>query len=650
MAIKVRQKSVDYIKNLISRGRVDLESSWEFEASDENKLIEEKGWDVFMNVHIARNSYDDEGSEDAKSTYKFPVAKLKGDEVTVFRYGVIAAKQRAAQQGYGDVYDVASKLLDQIDEKYSEEKQAEKKEERTFEFPRVSYRDAEIQEVRSDDLFVVSVSSEAEVERFGYYEVLSHSRDAIVDDYLKNGMAVLVNHDRDKIIGISEGYEIRNGKLYVTYRLSKTAEPWKTLIEEGILRHTSIGYEILEYEKQGGGDGLPVIQVTRWRPLEFSFVPIPADITVGVGRQKEVGMNEEKEKQAEKTIEGIEPERREEKMPEKIINANTVNVPVEREYSLHRVITALMENRALDGYEGEIAQELEHKLGRRAKGVYVPFDVFTRASDYTGLKLTQFTGLVGEYPIQGSLEKAGATVVRGLQGTATVGVMGAYPTVTWGNTTPSASDTAIKGYELIPNTASVWTTVYRSILKQSTPDIEKYLRQILGNTITTGIEKAVLQGSGHGPSQPLGLVSFTLGVTGFGVNTSQTATANTWAYSDIASMYKNVLGKVENPMFIMPPALFGTLKSTVRATGYPVYIIDQANTIDGIPVLVHAGMPADTIALGDPSTILMAYWGAIDVIVNPYAGGPSIRVEAYVEFDSAVLVPTAWDILKLKPS
>jgi phage head maturation protease len=644
MAVVVRQKSVEYISNLISRGQVDTESSWSFEADDENRLIEEKGWETFVNVHLA---YDDEGSEDAKSTYKFPVAKLKGDTVTVFRRGVIAAKQRAAQQGYDNVYAAASKLLDQIDEKYSEEKQAEKKEERTFEFPRVSYRDAEIREVQSDR-FVVSVSSETEVERFGYYEVLSHTKEAIVDDYLRNGIAVLVNHDRDKIIGISEGYEIRDGKLYVTYRLSKTAEPWKTLIEEGILRHTSIGYEILEYEQIGTRDGLPVIQVTRWRPLEFSFVSIPADITVGVGRQKEVGMNEEKEKQAEKTIEVIEPERRE-KMPEKIINANTVNVPVEREYSLHRVITALMENRTLDGYEGEIAQELEHQLGRRAKGVYVPFDVFTRASDYTGLKLTQFTGLVGEYPIQGSLEKAGATVIRGLQGTATVGIMGVYPTVTWGNTSPTASDTNIKGYELIPNTASVWTTVYRSILKQSTPDIEKYLRQILGNTITTGIEKAVLQGSGHASNQPLGLVSFTLG-TGFGVNTSQTAGTNTWAYSDIANMYQNVLGKVENPMFIMPPALFGTLKSTVRETGYPVYIIDQANTIDGIPVLVHAGMPANTIALGDPSTILMAYWGAIDVIVNPYAGGPSIRVEAYVEFDSAVIVPTAWHILTLKTS
>jgi len=644
MAVVVRQKSVEYISNLISRGQVDLESSWSFGADDENRLIEEKGWDTFVNVHLA---YDNEGNEEAKDTYKFPVAKLKGDTVTVFRRGVIAAKQRAAQQGYDNVYAAASKLLDQIDAN-SEEKQAEKKEERTFEFPRVSYRDAEIQEVRSDDRFVVSVSSEAAVERFGYYEVLSHSRDAIVDDYLKNGIAVLVNHDRDKIIGISEGYEIRDGKLYVTYRLSKTAEPWKTLIEEGILRHTSIGYEILEYKKIGERNGLPVIQVTRWRTLEFSFVSIPADITVGVGRQKEVGMSDEKEKQAEKTIEVIE-ERREKEMPEKIINANTVNVPVEREYSLHRVITALMENRALDGYEGEVAQELEHKLGRRAKGVYVPFDVFTRASDYSGLKLTQFTGLVGEYPIQGSLENAGATVIRGLQGTATVGVMGAYPTVTWGNTSPTASDTAIKGYELMPNTASVWTTVYRSILKQSTPDIEKYLRQILGNTITAGIEKAVLQGSGHASSQPLGLVSFSLG-TGFGVNTSQTAAVNTWAYSDIATMYQNVLGKVENPMFIMPPALFSTLKATVRQTGYPVYIIDQANTIDGIPVLVHAGMPNNTIALGDPSTILMAYWGAIDVIVNPYAGGPSIRVEAYVEFDSAVLVPTAWHILTLKTS
>jgi len=112
MAVVVRQKSVEYISNLISRGQVDLESSWSFGADDENRLIEEKGWDTFVNVHLA---YDDEGNEEAKDTYKFPVAKLKGDTVTVFRRGVIAAKQRAAQQGYDNVYAAASKLLDQID-------------------------------------------------------------------------------------------------------------------------------------------------------------------------------------------------------------------------------------------------------------------------------------------------------------------------------------------------------------------------------------------------------------------------------------------------------------------------------------------------------------------------------------------------------
>ena len=657
MAIVVRQKSVEYIKNLISKGQVDLESSWSFEADDENRLIEEKGWETFVNVHLA---YDDEGNEEAKDTYKFPVAKLKGDEVTVFRRGVIAAKQRASQFGYKNVFEAASKLLNLIDEKFAgdeEEKEKLVSEHRGFELPRVSYREADIEEIRSDDKFVVSVSSEAEVERFGYIEVLKHSKDAIVDDYLKNGIAVLVNHDRDKIIGVSEGYEIRNGKLYVTYRLSKTAEPWKTLIEEGILRHTSVGYEILEYEKQGEREGLPIIEVTKWRPLEFSFVSIPADITVGVGRQKEVVMNEEKEEEKTSenneninTIEVKESKERREEVMEKIINATTINTPVkENEYSLHRVITALIENKALDGYEGEVAQELEHQLGRRAKGVYVPFGVFTRASDYSGLKVTQFTGLVGEYPIQGSLEKAGATVIRGLQGTATVGIMGAYPNVSWGNTSPSATDTNIKGYELLPNTASIWTTIYRSLLKQSTPDIENYIRKLLGNAIVTGIEKAALQGTGHGNSQPLGLVSFNLG-TGFGVNTSQTAGTNTWAYTDIANMYQNVLGKVDNPVFIMPPAVYSVLKSTVRASGYPVYIIDAANTIDGIPVLIHAGMPANTVALGDPSTLLLAYWGAIDVLVNPYASGPAVRVEAYVEFDSAVLVPSAWHILTLKTS
>ena len=638
MAIKVRQKSVDYIKNLISRGQVDSESSWSFEADDENRLIEEKGWDVFMNVHIA---YDDEGNEDAKDTYKFPVAKLKGDEVTVFRYGVIAAKQRAAQQGYDNVFEAASSLLEMIDEKYGEEED-EKKKEKGIDIPTVSFREADI-ERKEEDVFEVSISSETPVQRWGYWEVLEHDRSAIVDDYLKAGIPVLVNHDRDKIIGVSEGWAIRNGKLYVQYRLSKTAEPWKTLIEEGILRHTSIGYEILETESEFAGerDGLPVVYVRKWRPLEFSFVSIPADISVGVGRAKEDKREEVQKMEAKEEMKEV---RKEEvpKMAERIIDTIPAqDLAIDKNtYSLKRVIDALMEGKAIDGYEAEIHQEIEKRTGKPAQGVYVPTSIFTRVTDLSGLKETKFYG-AGEYPLAGILQKAGAQVVENTVGTFTVAVMGSYPAMTWG-TSGSAVDLNITGYELAPMTGFIWTPFYRNALKQA--NIEDVIRKTLSNAIANGIEKAVIQGNGHTSSQPLGITNFNWG-TGYAVK-SDTVTA--WAYSDLVTKtFGAVAGNIEPEKyaFLMNAATFATLKTTARETGHPTYIVGQDNSIDGFRVLVSANIPDNTVIFGKFDELLVVTWGAIDLLVNPYSAAPAVRLDAYVYVDSAIMVPATFAVV-----
>jgi hypothetical protein len=64
-------------------------------------------------------------------------------------------------------------------------------------------------------------------------------------------------------------------------------------VNNGILRGVSFGYEVLEEEYIEAGeskDGFvgPAVLVTRWRALEISLTPVPADFTVGVGRSRGV--------------------------------------------------------------------------------------------------------------------------------------------------------------------------------------------------------------------------------------------------------------------------------------------------------------------------------------------------------------------------
>ena len=65
------------------------------------------------------------GDKETKAPYKFPYGKLVGGNPTVFRSGLIAARQRASQFDYKAIFDRASSLLEKIDGKEEEKSSME---------------------------------------------------------------------------------------------------------------------------------------------------------------------------------------------------------------------------------------------------------------------------------------------------------------------------------------------------------------------------------------------------------------------------------------------------------------------------------------------------------------------------------------------
>ena len=99
-----------YAHSLIAAGKVDRNAPWSFSAEDGNALLGKGGddWEAYSRVHLG---LDRSASDKTKARYKYPVAK--GGKL--YRSGVIAAKQRAAQQNDGAVEKAASALLVEID-------------------------------------------------------------------------------------------------------------------------------------------------------------------------------------------------------------------------------------------------------------------------------------------------------------------------------------------------------------------------------------------------------------------------------------------------------------------------------------------------------------------------------------------------------
>lgn len=142
-----------------------------------------------------------------------------------------------------------------------------------------------ISDERTIDL---SVSSDEPYERWWYYEILDHETDAVDLSRMNDGAMSLYNHNRDDYVGVIEKAWLDGGKLYNTIRFDthELAEKIVKSINGGILKNVSIGYivhELLLVKKSD--DDLNTYKATKWTPFESSFVTVPADASVGVGRQ-----------------------------------------------------------------------------------------------------------------------------------------------------------------------------------------------------------------------------------------------------------------------------------------------------------------------------------------------------------------------------
>lgn len=128
-----------------------------------------------------------------------------------------------------------------------------------------------------------SVSSEKPVDRWYGTEILSHAKGAIRLDRAKAGaMSLLFNHDPDDPLGTVTQAWVENNRLMIEADIWDTdfANQVKKMIDGG-LRTVSIGYRSYVIEENVKED---TYTSTDWEPFEVSIVTVPADYSVGIGR------------------------------------------------------------------------------------------------------------------------------------------------------------------------------------------------------------------------------------------------------------------------------------------------------------------------------------------------------------------------------
>ena len=113
MATKVNKQAVEQARKLIRQGKVEGGngdwSAHQPSTNHENKYIEQEGMEAFGHWYLGIDTDQDDKN---KGRYKFPY----GDFKIVHRGGLIAAKQRAAQNHYDDIEKAADELIELIGE------------------------------------------------------------------------------------------------------------------------------------------------------------------------------------------------------------------------------------------------------------------------------------------------------------------------------------------------------------------------------------------------------------------------------------------------------------------------------------------------------------------------------------------------------
>ena len=144
--------------------------------------------------------------------------------------------------------------------------------------------------------FILSFSSEEPYERFWGTEILDHSSSAVNLTRLNEMGVLLFNHNKEKVIGkiVRAWIENNRGNAEVEFDTDAESEIIYQKVKNGTLKGVSVGYKIEVWEEvqanKTSTDGRfigPCDIARKWMPFEISIAVIPADATVGVGRELE---------------------------------------------------------------------------------------------------------------------------------------------------------------------------------------------------------------------------------------------------------------------------------------------------------------------------------------------------------------------------
>ena len=339
----------------------------------------------------------------------------------------------------------------------------------------------------------------------------------------------------------------------------------------------------------------------------------------------------------ETPVEENKPEVQEETEPKENRNNinNTKNIHMSN-FSLIKAINDVVNNRNINedalnviemgatemrksglSYSGQIQLPVEER------GDAVAATVATDGKEIVATdKLNILSPLMGK----SILAEAGATFLTGLVGNISIpNYTGS--TCGWKGELEAADNGkgTFGSVELSPKRLTAYIDISKQFLTQDSVGAEEMLRADIVNSLVAKLEQTIFGDAAGDNTKPAGIF-----------NSAETVAPS---YQGVCEAEAAVTDYSGEKRFVMSPTAKSAFKqATISGTKSDLRLLLEDGEVDGYPVSDSSNVVAGGYAFGDFSELVVAQWGGIDIVVDPYtlATKNAIRLVINAYFDAKV--------------
>lgn len=229
-------------------------------------------------------------------------------------------------------------------------------------------------------------------------------------------------------------------------------------------------------------------------------------------------------------------------------------------------------------------------------------------------------------PLRGKsiLSEVGATFLTGLVGNVSIPAYSGS-TCGWKGELETADDGkgTFDSVEFAPKRLTAYVDISKQFLMQDSVGAEEMLRADIVNALVSKLEQTIFGDAAGDANKPAGIF--------------ESATVVEPSYAAACDAEAELVDFRGEKKYIMSPTAKAKFKqTTISGSKTDLRLLCENNEVNGLPVVSSSNVVAGGYAVGDFSELVVAQWGSIDLVVDPYtlATKNAIRLVINAYFDA----------------